>query len=76
MCRLSSRQICGVALLGLGVYLMVNFNMSGLTPSLAQLNMPSMLLISGIIITCISFVGFLGALKENRCLLLTVMHTP
>uniref|UniRef100_A0A3Q2FE80 Tetraspanin n=1 Tax=Cyprinodon variegatus TaxID=28743 RepID=A0A3Q2FE80_CYPVA len=63
--------ICGVALLGLGVYLMVNFNMSGLTPSLAQLNMPSMLLISGIIITCISFVGFLGALKENRCLLLT-----
>ncbi|XP_038129801.1 leukocyte surface antigen CD53 [Cyprinodon tularosa] len=63
--------ICGVVLLGLGVYLMVYFNMSGLTPSLAQLNMPSMLLISGIIITCISFVGFLGALKENRCLLLT-----
>ncbi|XP_057687277.1 leukocyte surface antigen CD53-like isoform X2 [Corythoichthys intestinalis] len=30
-----------------------------------------MLLISGFIISCVSFLGFLGALKENRCLLLT-----
>lgn len=63
--------VCGVVVLSFGVYLMVNFNFSALTPSLASLNIPSMLLISGIIITCVSFLGFLGALKENRCLLLT-----
>ncbi|XP_021164963.2 leukocyte surface antigen CD53 [Fundulus heteroclitus] len=63
--------VCGVAVLSLGVYLMVTFKITSLTPSLASLNIPSMLLISGIIITCVSFLGFLGALKENRCLLLT-----
>ncbi|XP_023197729.1 leukocyte surface antigen CD53-like [Xiphophorus maculatus] len=63
--------VCGVAVLSFGVYLMVNFNFTALTPSLASLNIPSMLLISGIIITCVSFLGFLGALKENRCLLMT-----
>ncbi|KAM6930953.1 leukocyte surface antigen CD53 [Xenentodon cancila] len=63
--------ICGVAVLGFGAYMMVNFKMSALTPSLAQINIPNMLLISGIVITCVSFLGFLGALKENRCLLLT-----
>ncbi|KAM4745216.1 leukocyte surface antigen CD53-like [Anableps anableps] len=63
--------VCGVAVLSFGAYLMVQFNFSALTPSLANLNIPSMLLISGIVITCVSFLGFLGALKENRCLLLT-----
>lgn len=58
--------ICGVAVLSFGVYMMVNVRMTALTPTLAN-----MLLISGIIITCVSFLGFLGALKENRCLLLT-----
>ncbi|XP_071368751.1 leukocyte surface antigen CD53-like [Centroberyx affinis] len=62
--------ICGTAVLGFGIY-MLNFRMDSLMPSLAQFNMSSALLISGIIITCVSFLGFLGALKENRCLLLT-----
>ncbi|KAK9523219.1 hypothetical protein VZT92_019625 [Zoarces viviparus] len=63
--------LCGVAVLGFGVYMMVNFRIAALTPSLANFNLANMLLISGIIITCVSFLGFLGALKENRCLLLT-----
>ncbi|TNM90160.1 hypothetical protein fugu_004394 [Takifugu bimaculatus] len=45
--------------------------MAVLTPSLASFNMANILLVSGIIITCVSFLGFMGALKENRCLLLT-----
>lgn len=68
-------QMCGVAVLSLGVYLIVEFKMTTLTPDLASFSIPNMLLISGIIITCVSFLGFLGALKENRCLLLTVWHT-
>ncbi|XP_047448081.1 tetraspanin-4-like [Mugil cephalus] len=63
--------LCGVGVLGLGAYMMVNFKLASLTPTLASFNIANMLLISGIIITCVSFLGFLGALKENRCLLLT-----
>ncbi|XP_061881393.1 leukocyte surface antigen CD53 [Entelurus aequoreus] len=63
--------VCGVAVLGLGVFMMVNFKLTALMPSLANFNLASMLLVSGLVITCVSFLGFLGALKENRCLLLT-----
>ncbi|GLD46031.1 tetraspanin-9-like isoform X2 [Lates japonicus] len=67
--------MCGVAVLGFGVFMMVNVKVEALTPTLASFSVANMLLISGIIITCVSFLGFLGALKENRCLLLTVQHT-
>nr|XP_057927000.1 leukocyte surface antigen CD53 [Doryrhamphus excisus] len=63
--------ICGVAVMGFGIFMMVNFKLAALTPSLASFNVANLLLISGIVITCVSFLGFLGALKENRCLLLT-----
>ncbi|XP_062240787.1 leukocyte surface antigen CD53-like isoform X2 [Platichthys flesus] len=62
--------LCGVAVLGFGVYMLVNIGMVALLPSLPSVNIANMLLISGIVITCVSFLGFLGALKENRCLLL------
>lgn len=62
--------MCGVAVLCFGVYMMMKFELP-LTPTLAKFSIPNILLISGIIITCVSFLGFLGALKENRCLLLT-----
>ncbi|XP_076023614.1 leukocyte surface antigen CD53-like [Genypterus blacodes] len=63
--------LCGTAVLGLGVYMMMTLRLSSLFPTLAALNVSTLLLICGTIITCISFLGFLGALKENRCLLLT-----
>lgn len=63
--------LCGIAVLSLGIYLTVNFKMAAITPSLASFNVAHALIITGIIITCVSFLGFLGALKENRCLLLT-----
>uniref|UniRef100_A0A3Q3WCM9 Uncharacterized protein n=1 Tax=Mola mola TaxID=94237 RepID=A0A3Q3WCM9_MOLML len=63
--------MCGVGVLGYGVYMLLNVRMVALTQNLASLNSSNMLLISGIIITCVSFLGFLGALKENHCLLMT-----
>lgn len=61
-----------MAVLILGIYLLMNFKMITLTPNLTSFNTVNLLLASGIIITCVSFLGFMGALKENRCLLLTV----
>ncbi|XP_056142371.1 leukocyte surface antigen CD53 [Lampris incognitus] len=61
--------VCGIAVMGLGIYMMMT-KFTSLTPTFAKLNMSNMLLICGIIITCVSFMGFLGALKENRCFLI------
>ncbi|KAJ8265982.1 hypothetical protein COCON_G00150810 [Conger conger] len=63
--------LCGTSILGFGIYLMMNSSLSSLVPSLASLNIAKSLVITGTIITCISFLGFLGALKENRCLLIS-----
>ncbi|XP_046903955.1 leukocyte surface antigen CD53 [Hypomesus transpacificus] len=62
--------MCGTAVFGFGLYMMMNSKVSSLIPSLASLNLANILFIIGIIITCVSFLGFLGALKENRCLLI------
>ncbi|KAJ3581362.1 hypothetical protein NHX12_016734 [Muraenolepis orangiensis] len=62
--------VTGATVLGFGVY-MIRFEASSLLPSLGTFTVSNLLLISGIIITCIAFLGFIGALKENRCLLLT-----
>ncbi|XP_058491725.1 leukocyte surface antigen CD53-like [Solea solea] len=60
--------VCGVSVIGLGVYMMMTLH--EFTLLMINGKVAHMLLISGIVITCISFLGFLGALKENRCLLL------
>ncbi|KAL6466032.1 hypothetical protein MHYP_G00261650 [Metynnis hypsauchen] len=63
--------ICGVGILGVGIYLKTTFNFSALVPSFPAMSVTNGLFILGIFITCVSFLGFLGALKENRCLLIS-----
>ncbi|XP_051953995.1 leukocyte surface antigen CD53 [Xyrauchen texanus] len=63
--------ICGATIFGLGIYLMTSSRFASLLPSLQALNIANTLFITGIIISCVSFLGFLGALKENRCLLIS-----
>ncbi|KAL2092436.1 hypothetical protein ACEWY4_012234 [Coilia grayii] len=63
--------VCGAALFGFGIFMMTQTKVSSLLPSLPFMSVTSILFITGIIITCISFLGFLGAYKENRCLLIT-----
>lgn len=60
-----------VVALGCWVY-MTRYQLASLLPSLGYFTVGNLLLMSGIIITCIAFLGFIGALKENRCFLLTV----
>ncbi|XP_063051253.1 leukocyte surface antigen CD53-like [Engraulis encrasicolus] len=63
--------VCGAALFGFGIFMMTQNKVSSLLPSLPFMSVTSILFITGIIITCVSFLGFLGAYKENRCLLIT-----
>ncbi|XP_059920370.1 leukocyte surface antigen CD53-like [Gadus macrocephalus] len=62
--------ISGAIMLGFGVYLTC-YQTNSLLDSMQFLTAANLLLVSGIIVTCVSFLGFIGALKENRCFLLT-----
>ncbi|CAL8335849.1 unnamed protein product [Gadus morhua 'NCC'] len=62
--------ISGATMLGFGLYL-TRYQTNSLLDSMKFLTAANLLLVSGIIITCVSFLGFIGALKENRCFLLT-----
>lgn len=61
----------GASILGFGIYLMTTSTFTSLIPGLASVNIAKSLVFTGTIVTCISFLGFLGALKENRCLLIS-----
>lgn len=63
--------VCGAALLGFGIFMLTQTRFSALLPSLPFMSVTNILVITGIVITCVSFLGFLGAYKENRCLLIT-----
>ncbi|XP_058230643.1 leukocyte surface antigen CD53 [Hemibagrus wyckioides] len=63
--------LCGAAIFGLGIYMSTTFKYLSLFPSLSAMNLANGLYIIGIFVTCVSFLGFLGALKENRCLLIS-----
>ncbi|KAK3539166.1 hypothetical protein QTP86_027615 [Hemibagrus guttatus] len=63
--------LCGASIFGLGIYMSTTFKYLSLFPSLSAMNLANGLYIIGIFVTCVSFLGFLGALKENRCLLIS-----
>ncbi|XP_041958180.1 leukocyte surface antigen CD53-like [Alosa sapidissima] len=63
--------VCGAVILGFGIFMMTQTKFSSLLPSLPFMSITNILIIAGIVITCVSFLGFLGAYKENRCLLIT-----
>ncbi|KAB5528315.1 hypothetical protein PHYPO_G00138850 [Pangasianodon hypophthalmus] len=63
--------LCGAAIFGLGIYMNTTSKYLSLFPSLSVLNIASAFFVIGIFVTCVSFLGFLGALKENRCLLIS-----
>ncbi|GAA6109853.1 leukocyte surface antigen CD53 isoform X1 [Tachysurus ichikawai] len=67
----SFSDLCGAAIFGLGIYMSTVFKYMSLFPASSAINVPNGLYVIGIFVTCVSFLGFLGALKENRCLLIS-----
>ncbi|XP_060762683.1 leukocyte surface antigen CD53 [Neoarius graeffei] len=63
--------LCGAAIFGLGIYMSTTSKYMSIFPSLPVVNLASVVFVIGIFVTCVSFLGFLGALKENRCLLIS-----
>ncbi|KAF3819511.1 hypothetical protein GH733_015020 [Mirounga leonina] len=58
---------CGCCILGFGIYLLIhnNFNL------LPSLTLGNVLIIVGSIIMVVAFLGCMGSIKENKCLLMS-----
>lgn len=74
-CRIlcdSSFQFCGCCILGFGIYLLIHNNVGALFHSLPALTLGNVLVIVGSIIMVVAFLGCMGSIKENKCLLMSV----
>ncbi|KAF7245334.1 Tetraspanin-9 [Varanus komodoensis] len=62
----------GCGILGVGIWLAVTQgNFATLSSSFPSLSAANLLIITGTFVMIIGFVGCIGAIKENKCLLLT-----
>lgn len=66
-------QLGGCGVLGVGIWLAATQgSFATLSSSFPSLSAANLLIITGAFVMAIGFVGCLGAIKENKCLLLTV----
>lgn len=66
-------QLCGCGLLGVGIWLSVSQgSFATFSPSLPALSAANMVIGIGAIVMVTGFLGCLGSIKENKCLLLSV----
>ncbi|XP_053259898.1 tetraspanin-9 isoform X2 [Podarcis raffonei] len=65
-------ELCGCGLLGVGIWLSVSQgNFATFSPSFPSLSAANLVIAIGTIIMVTGFLGCLGAIKENKCLLLS-----
>uniref|UniRef100_A0A7N9D3L3 Tetraspanin n=1 Tax=Macaca fascicularis TaxID=9541 RepID=A0A7N9D3L3_MACFA len=67
----SSFQICGCCILGFGIYLLIHNNFGVLFHNLPSLTLGNVFVIVGSIIMVVAFLGCMGSIKENKCLLMS-----
>ncbi|TNN49571.1 Tetraspanin-9 [Liparis tanakae] len=65
--------LCGCGLLGVGIWLSVSQgSFATFSPSFPSLSAANMVIAIGAIVMVTGFLGCLGAIKENKCLLLSM----
>ncbi|KAL7976307.1 hypothetical protein Chor_002526 [Crotalus horridus] len=69
-------QLCGCGLLGVGIWLSVSQgNFATFSPSFPSLSAANLVIAIGTVVMVTAFLGCLGAIKENKCLLLSVSES-
>ncbi|NWV00050.1 TSN9 protein, partial [Upupa epops] len=64
--------LCGCGLLGVGIWLSVSQgNFATFSPSFPSLSAANLVIAIGTVVMVTGFLGCLGAIKENKCLLLS-----
>ncbi|XP_037244086.1 tetraspanin-9 isoform X3 [Falco rusticolus] len=65
-------KLCGCGLLGVGIWLSVSQgNFATFSPSFPSLSAANLVIAIGTVVMVTGFLGCLGAIKENKCLLLS-----
>ncbi|KAG8452433.1 hypothetical protein GDO86_004291 [Hymenochirus boettgeri] len=64
-------QVCGIALIALGIYVQIQLNHTLIMKNAASSGAPIVIIAVGVVIFLISFLGCCGALKENYCMVTT-----
>lgn len=62
---------CGCGILGFGIYLLIHINLGVLFHNFPALTLGNVLVIVGSIIMVVAFLGCMGSIKENKCLLMS-----
>eukprot|EP00071_Canis_lupus_P033117 XP_022266674.1 tetraspanin-9 isoform X1 [Canis lupus familiaris] len=71
-CLQDFHKLCGCGLLGVGIWLSVSQgNFATFSPSFPSLSAANLVIAIGTIVMVTGFLGCLGAIKENKCLLLS-----
>lgn len=63
--------LCGCCILGFGIYFLVHNNFGVLFHNLPSLTLGNVFVIVGSIIMVVAFLGCMGSIKENKCLLMS-----
>ncbi|CAH2220757.1 leukocyte surface antigen CD53 [Pelobates cultripes] len=65
--------VAGCSIIAMGIYYLVNDIYGTLVPETSSLTVGNILIVTGCIIMVFGFIGCMGAIKENKCLLLTML---
>ncbi|MEJ1277989.1 CD53 antigen [Cricetulus griseus] len=65
--------VCGCCILGFGIFFLVQNTYGVLFRNLPFLTLGNVLVIVGSIIMVVAFLGCMGSIKENKCLLMSVL---
>ncbi|XP_053313501.1 leukocyte surface antigen CD53 [Spea bombifrons] len=63
--------VAGCSVIAIGIYFVINNIYGSLLPQSPSLSIGNALIVIGCIIMVFGFIGCMGAIKENKCLLLT-----
>ncbi|KAG8517681.1 Leukocyte surface antigen CD53, partial [Galemys pyrenaicus] len=63
--------LCGCCILGFGIYFLIHNNFGVLFHNHPSLTLGNVLIIVGSIIMVVAFLGCMGSIKENKCLLMS-----
>lgn len=63
--------LCGCCILGFGIYFLVHNKFGVLFHNLPSLTLGNVFVIVGSIIMVVAFLGCMGSIKENKCLLMS-----
>lgn len=65
-------ELCGAFVVAFGEFQMMHSTFASLITTFWPIYPANTLVVTGTIVTCVCYLGVLGGLKENRCMLISV----